>query len=313
MKIAHLSDFHLCSYFADSNQSAILDVLHYCLLLNPDHIVITGDLTENADERDFETLRDIFKKLNLLNSDRLSIVIGNHDIFGGLVTAEDIFTFPQRCKKTNYTQKVRKFYEYFSETFEHTVYRSKNIFPYAKIINDTLITGANSIDTYSKMRNPFASNGFIEDEQFNELQDIFLRFRRFAENAVLLIHHHFNKIASLKSNALSGLWHNIEKQTMKLRGKKRIHSLLLNHKVNVVLHGHVHQNHEYRINNIPFLNSGASIKGGIHANIIEFLPTGLKTEIHSIESTLGRVIHSAFTPKSNAVTAELPLKATVNF
>ena len=81
MKIAHISDLHLNTIYS------------YSLENKADHLVITGDLTDNASEKDFEILRNLFRKNGLLNSERLSLVIGNHDIFGGLQSAEEIFFF----------------------------------------------------------------------------------------------------------------------------------------------------------------------------------------------------------------------------
>ena len=64
-----------------------------------DHLVITGDLTHNADYEDLEILRNLFQEYGLLNSERLSLVIGNHDIFGGPQAAEEVFQFPEKCKQ----------------------------------------------------------------------------------------------------------------------------------------------------------------------------------------------------------------------
>ena len=48
MKIAHISDLHLNMFYKDSNLQKIKYLLKYAIAQKPDHIVITGDLTDNA-------------------------------------------------------------------------------------------------------------------------------------------------------------------------------------------------------------------------------------------------------------------------
>jgi 3',5'-cyclic AMP phosphodiesterase CpdA len=82
MLIAHLSDLHLNTLFSDSNIKKIERLLDYILETRADHLVITGDLTDNADESDWLLLRNQLNKRKLLNSKFLTVLPGNHDIFG---------------------------------------------------------------------------------------------------------------------------------------------------------------------------------------------------------------------------------------
>ncbi|MHB1688154.1 MAG: metallophosphoesterase family protein, partial [Ignavibacteriaceae bacterium] len=59
MKIAHISDLHFTTFFKKSNYGSIQYLLEYALNHNADHIVITGDLTDNADKNDFLILRTV--------------------------------------------------------------------------------------------------------------------------------------------------------------------------------------------------------------------------------------------------------------
>ena len=92
MRIAHISDLHFTSFFKENNLKKIRYLLKQIIKSGIDHIVISGDLTDNANREDFLILRKLFDELDLLHHDKLSLVIGNHDIFGGVQTAEDIFT-----------------------------------------------------------------------------------------------------------------------------------------------------------------------------------------------------------------------------
>ncbi|MEJ2617089.1 MAG: metallophosphoesterase [Ignavibacteriaceae bacterium] len=160
MKIAHLSDLHFTTFFRKDNLEKIEYLIKYAFRYKFDHLVISGDLTHNADPEDFEILRNLFKKYDLLNSERLSLVIGNHDIFGGPQTVEDVFLFPEKCKFVDYDEKTKEFGDYFSEAFQYcSDINGDNYFPYIKKFNDVIIFGLNSIEKYSKMNNPFASNG----------------------------------------------------------------------------------------------------------------------------------------------------------
>ena len=57
MKIAHLSDLHFTNFFRKNNLEKIEYLLKYALRHDFDHLIISGDLTHNADPEDFEILR----------------------------------------------------------------------------------------------------------------------------------------------------------------------------------------------------------------------------------------------------------------
>ncbi len=258
MRIVHISDLHFTTFFSNNNLTLIEQVLKYAIELEGDHIVITGDLTDNAEPKDFLILRKLFEKLDLINGNRFSLVIGNHDIFGGAQTAEDIFTFPEKCSRIDYNKKVKEFYFYFPELFDNSAYfNPERIFPFAKIIGNFLLIGLNSIAEYSRVNNPFASNGIISLEQLDEFYKIFDRFKDENYRKIVMVHHHFNKM-KIKENSSGSLWQNIEKQTMKLRKKKRLLKLFNNESVELVLHGHYHESKEYERKGIRFSNAGAS-------------------------------------------------------
>ncbi len=295
MRIAHLSDLHFTTFFKKSDLERIQYLLNYAISKNADHIVITGDLTDNATESDFLILRQLFKKLDILNSQKLSLVIGNHDIFGGVQTAEDIFTFPEKCSKVNFNEQVNLFYNYFKETFADCVYLSKpNIFPYAKMLNGILFVGINSIAGYSTSKNIFASNGSVGIDQFDETLKILEQFKYKATNKIILIHHHFNKIKVKGKNSFGNFWQNIEKQTMKLRKKKRLFNLFNRYEIDLVLHGHFHEMGEYKRKGIRFLNAGGSLKSNsdnlIGINFIDIASTS-KIFTHTVEFKLEQIEH----------------------
>ncbi len=295
MKIAHIADLHFTTFFKENNLSQIEKILRYAIDSGCDHIVITGDLTDNADKKDFRILRNLFGELDLLDSSKLSIIIGNHDIFGGVQTAEDVIKFPGKCSRINYQRKIKEFYNYFPELFQTCInFDEKRIFPFAKILDNYVLVGLNSIAKYSKITNPFASNGKINNRQIIEMQKI---FERFADHKkIVLVHHHFNKIKTSEGSALN-LWQNIEKQTMKLRKKKKLLNIFRQFGVELVLHGHYHESSKYRRKGIFFSNAGASLKGNIkdelNINMVDITDSATEINIIPIPAAENEIYHFA--------------------
>ncbi|MFA5834333.1 MAG: metallophosphoesterase [Bacteroidota bacterium] len=261
MRIAHLSDLHLSPDHFPERTDAFYEILQKCRLLKTDHIVITGDITNQAKPKEFAHARSILKEFGLLDPAKLTVTIGNHDIFGGPFYAEDVLSFPGFCKQTNYEAKVKEFHAAFHESFEGCKYVSgSSIFPYVKILRDVVFVGINSVAQWSTLRNPLGSNGDIGKQQHQRLKEIFSSDMLKGKTIFVLIHHHFSKLESKKSTGkLERLWHTIESSTMKLWKKKRLFQLFNNVDVAKVLHGHLHHHDEYTRKNVTFLNAGGTM------------------------------------------------------
>ncbi|MFN3693702.1 MAG: metallophosphoesterase family protein, partial [Ignavibacterium sp.] len=209
-----------------------------------------------------------------------------HDIFGGPQKAIDIFSFPERCKEVDYDAKVHLFKEIFKETYFNTyVTDEESQFPFVKELDGVLIVGINSIAEYSKYKNPFASIGEIKLKNFNKIDELLKKYSDRDLFKIIAIHHHFNKIKNT-TRSIAGLWQNIEKQTMKLKKKKRLISLFQKHNIDLVLHGHIHYNEFYERKGISFLNAGASTVGytgkSLRVNIINLNQNSMHCELHKI-------------------------------
>ncbi|GJQ61240.1 MAG: metallophosphoesterase [Melioribacteraceae bacterium] len=294
MKIAHLSDLHFCSAFKRTNIGKTKRVLKYAVERGFDHLVITGDVSDNSEVKDYITLRRLLESFNLLDPAKTSIVIGNHDIFGGAQRAIDVVNFPAKCIQTDYNAKVKEFTDYFRELFDG-VYRPAvdKIFPYAKQVGDTVLIGLNSIDVYSRLKNPFASNGRVSNEQFDNLMKIFNLEEYKGLKKCVMIHHHFykNNIEATASKSL--LWNKIESFTLKLRGKKKLLRAFSENDVVAVFHGHSHEIKEYYRKKIKFFNAGATIDNGDETKasifLTEITPDGVTSELKSISSQLIKI------------------------
>jgi 3',5'-cyclic AMP phosphodiesterase CpdA len=259
-RIAHIADLHISREFNRDNLRRIRQLLDAIWRRGVDHVVVTGDVSADADPRELATARRLFDAVGLLSSVRLTLVIGNHDVFGGVHRAEDILTFPGRCRQTDVSVMLRTFTESFRETYDGVVrVDDSHVYPFAKILGDQVLIGVNTVAHYSRLLNPVGSNGDVRDKQFARLERILALPEIRKRRKIVLAHHHFNKIEGEAAGALTSVWGAIERQTMKLRGKKRLIELFRRHKVDIVLHGHVHVNSTYERGGIRFANGGGSV------------------------------------------------------
>jgi len=171
-RIAHLSDTHISPEFDRYNISRLRSLLSVIVDESYDHIALTGDITGHGEGRDFRSVRRLLKYFGLLKYDRLSVTIGNHDIFGGIHRAEDVFSFKRHCRTVNYDDKLKAFEHAFSETFPKKAHRAQNIFPFAKLVGPVALVGMNSVRRYHTLLNPFGSNGHVPNEQLRIAEDI---------------------------------------------------------------------------------------------------------------------------------------------
>ena len=268
MRIAHLSDLHLSPDHYPERTDAFYEILQKCRSLKTDHIVITGDITNQARPKEFAHARSILNEFGLLDPEKLTVTIGNHDIFGGPYYAEDVLSFPGFCKKTDYNAKVKEFYSTFRESFEGCKYvSSTSIFPFVKMVKDVALVGINSVAQWNSWTNPLGSNGDVEKQQLKKLNEIFSGDMLKGKTILVLIHHHFNKLEAKKAAGnLERLWHTIESNTMKLWKKKKLLKLFNTMRVGKVLHGHMHQHDEYSRKKIEFLNAGGTIFANSHGH-----------------------------------------------
>jgi 3',5'-cyclic AMP phosphodiesterase CpdA len=259
-RIAHISDLHISREFNRDNLRRIRQLLDATWRHGVDHVVVTGDISADADPRELATARRLFEAAGLLTSDRLTLIIGNHDVFGGVHRAEDILTFPKRCRHTDVSSMLRTFTETFRETYDGCVrVDDSHLYPFAKLTPNHAIIGINTVAHYSRLLNPVGSNGDVRDKQFGRIEKLLGLPEIRKRKKIILTHHHFNKLQSEGTGALTSVWGAIERQTMKLRGKKRLLELFRENNVDLVLHGHVHVNSTYERGGIRFVNGGGSV------------------------------------------------------
>ncbi len=239
-RIAHISDTHVSPEYNRHNIVKLKNLLAHAVDEDFDHIVITGDITAHGEERGYRSVRRLLKYFDLLNYDRLSVTVGNHDIFGGVHRAEDILTFGKHCRTTDYSAKLRLFERTFRETFPKKAYDGENIFPFVKIVGPVALVGLNSIREFHPLFNPVGSNGRVSDAQLEEAERMLAHPSISQMKKVVLIHHHFNKYQPYSDSLGTRLYQKFESRTLKLHRRGNVEEVFRNGGVDVVLHGHTH-------------------------------------------------------------------------
>ncbi|MDZ7336554.1 MAG: metallophosphoesterase [candidate division KSB1 bacterium] len=287
MRIAHLSDLHICQKSRPKNLEKTRRLIDYALQQNTDHFVFSGDIVHLARPEDFIAFRHVLEEFQLLDSSRATLVIGNHDIFGGVYFAEDVLTFPQQCEAVDYHKRLIEFKNYFFETFENTYFpASHEPYPFAKKVGDVVFIGLNSIHPYSKWKNLFASKGMVDKNQLDHLRQIFQKGEFQNKTKIAIVHHHFRKVSYRCSLFKNTLLRNLETYGNKLKNRNQVARLLAKYHVDLVLHGHEHDSHEYFYKGVRFLNSGGAIEkngnGQLRINFVTVRPNEILTETQAI-------------------------------
>ncbi len=252
-KIAHISDTHISFNDTNGHGKNLVELLKDIQSRACDHIVITGDLVENPELREFQYVKEILSHFDLLHPGKLSVIPGNHDIFGGAPNSIMFFTFALICKETDTSENVREFIETFKDTFPE-----QSSFPYLKVINNTALIGINSIDKWSEKKNPEGSNGMVCDKDMKKIRKILSQKELKDKYKIVLIHHHFNKAKLNEEYPAQSLWLKTVDYKMKLHNKNKLADLFKKQKVNLVLHGHTHINEVYNIKGVTYINSSAA-------------------------------------------------------
>lgn len=257
--LVHISDPHLSRQFYREHLRSFKLLVGSILEGGCDHLLITGDIVSTADPDDYFLAREILDRFGLLHSSKLTVVPGNHDIFGGPHRAVDVLSFPRYIRSIDYSRHLDLFVEAFKESFEECTYLAPgHLFPFVKKIGPFAIIGLNSIPPWSLWDNPLGSNGMISQTQWEGIS-------RLADSSILsgaipivAIHHHFNDLVSddAPSNAL---WQFIENKTMRMRKRRKLLRLFNTLKVRYIFHGHIHRNETYEMQGIRFVNGGGAV------------------------------------------------------
>ncbi|MCX7984980.1 MAG: metallophosphoesterase [Bacteroidetes bacterium] len=260
VKIAHISDTHVSRQYYREHMKSLKMLLREMLHDGIDHILVTGDIVSTGEEDDYYLAREIFQSFGLLNAERMTVVPGNHDIFGGPHRAIDILSFPQHIRSVDYVRGLELFQQFFAETFYGcTRLHPTQLYPFVKKLDDVQIVGLNSIPPWSLRYNPLGSNGMLDAGQYEALERLAAAHDLKNSYTIVLLHHHFNDLVKPDIQESGKLWLKVESRTMRMRKRKKLLKLFQQLGVRYVFHGHIHRNEVYERNNIQFVNGAGAV------------------------------------------------------
>lgn len=256
--IAHLSDPHLSRQYYPEHIKSFKILLRTILEEGCDHLVITGDIVSTADPDDYYLARKILTTFGLMDSKKLTIVPGNHDVFGGPHRAVDVLSFPRHIRTIDYHRRLALFEEAFAETFvDARKMDGESLFPFLKNVGPFAVIGLNSIPPWSLWDNPLGSNGYLSERQMSLLENLVEREELHEGIPLIAIHHHFNDLNDASTG--NSLWRKIESKTMRMKKRRKVLKLFNALGVQIVLHGHIHRNEVYKRHGICLANGAGAV------------------------------------------------------
>ncbi|MCI0707272.1 MAG: metallophosphoesterase [Ignavibacteriae bacterium] len=258
-KLVHISDPHLSRQFYREHIKSFQRLLREIIERGCDHLLITGDIVSTADPDDYYLAREILLKFQLLSGAKLTVVPGNHDIFGGPHRAVDILSFPRHIRTVDYYKHLDLFNEAFEESFEGCVPLHVNQrYPFVKKVGPFAILGLNSVPPWSLWNNPLGSNGKLDQLQVDSLKAFIGSEAIEGLIPIVAIHHHFNDLASDGSPS-NAIWRRIEHKTMRMKKRRRLMKLLRSIGVQFIFHGHIHRNEIYEMQGVQCANGAGAV------------------------------------------------------
>lgn len=167
---------------------------------SPDHIAVTGDLTNLSLPKEFENGRGFLQSLG--EPENISALCGNHDAYvpGALNNA------------------VKAWQPWLSS--DETLTTNADDFPYLRIRENMALIGCNSAEATL----PFMATGYFREKQASRLAEILKQTKHLCR--VVMIHH--------------PPFHNATANYKRLIGVDLFHDTIKTHGAELILHGHTH-------------------------------------------------------------------------
>ncbi|MCS6989201.1 MAG: metallophosphoesterase [Chloroherpetonaceae bacterium] len=258
MKIAHISDIHLDSQRNPNCLAEIEELIQRVFDKGYDHLVITGDVVDVANYDDLWALREIFKRNGALHWERVTIIPGNHDVFGKYeFTSNGVGATASRALQStglNFAKKLHEFCDIFRETIteepEITTY-----FPFVKVLsggkNGVALVSFSSVLEWSVRHNPVGSRGYIHAEQRHAATQKEVLDALNGRFNIALFHHAYRIFEPKTAADAAFIW------SMELIERESFLNTMKKLNVKIALHGHYHKAEVYAIDGIAFMNSGS--------------------------------------------------------
>ncbi|OGW75025.1 MAG: hypothetical protein A3J72_08540 [Nitrospirae bacterium RIFCSPHIGHO2_02_FULL_40_19] len=254
-RILHLSDLHIGKSKEEDNNfdlivKYILDKGNNDWLQNKPLIIITGDIVDDGEERQFKAARDYLNKLHGAGF-TLRIIPGNHDYGenGNAAKIENFVTF-------------KKYFGYFHEM--------KFPFREKEFINGHSFVGLNSMAEYTEVNFAKGKLGAAQIEEtcafLNGLTD-----RHEKQKVIVYLHHH--PFLFPDEGVLKKIGENVG---LRLEDGSHFMKEIKNQRVDILLFGHEHRHLKFsgtelnKVFSTPYiLSSGKSTETNWEYNVLE--------------------------------------------
>lgn len=239
MRVAHFSDLHVLaldgvgtSRFLNKRFTGLVNlrlkrehkhrpghvraVAREVARVKPDHVVITGDLTNLALEQEFDAVKALLAEELGLDGDQVTVVPGNHDLYTRGAMKTQRFT--------------RSLAEYMtSDLPELAASLPLGQFPVVKLRGPLAIIGLSS----AVPRPPLVASGELGRAQIEALARVLAHDEVKRRMPILAFHHPLHNPASPMKTWVEGL-----------RDADDLDDVLSSLKRGLVLHGHLHRRHQ---------------------------------------------------------------------
>jgi len=317
MRLVHISDLH----YKQGSKNRVLELLERVKKAKPDHLVITGDLTGQGRESQFKAVKEILKDTGFYDYDRLTVIPGNHDLFGFIYRhySDDDENplsqlgdgVPLRDVIANLISFLAHFTDFQEEDYEQT------ITTFCKHYSE-ILGGITEFPFTKKLGNNIAligldTNHFVPQFSFT-LKDcvkaVRLRsfdplgmnvtgatgwtdvpkFKRLCQDhsltfqrKIVLLHHHLKSRTVVAQELEDELRHpDIWAGEMRLDNRVALSNAIKSCGAKLVLHGHLHWNDDYQLSDGTPVLCGGGTEYDKSYNMIDIRPRSIKYEIKSL-------------------------------
>ncbi len=91
--IAHIANPHINMWLFPQRLEHLRTLIVAAVRSGASHIVISGDIASVPDAEYWKATREMFQEFGIYHRDKLSLVVGNHDILGGPHSAAELLRF----------------------------------------------------------------------------------------------------------------------------------------------------------------------------------------------------------------------------
>lgn len=203
----------------------------------PDHVIISGDITNTALEKECEEARRCFERF--IPGRRLSIVPGNHD-------------YPV------FMEQTARITDYFTDAFPN----GKVTFPFVKLLGGELaVIGLNScLEIFDFLSNPevvvHTARGKLHRDQLNALSSALADPRMEGRYKIVVLHHHVLEPPDRGRGTVNKA-HDYFME--KAANSDYLLDLLKANGVGMVLHGHRHIRQITSVEGLTVIGAGSAI------------------------------------------------------